>query len=147
MVWGKTKKETHPEANGRGARRPTSNSAVNWLLDNLEDAVKLGPGFPLRHVSRILGRKYHTATIKRFGTVQFRPESSDALAFVQVFRRKEYDLSPYHQHVRVTAAYRRIIEKGRTPIILDAGANVGAATIWFARLFPEAQVFAIEDRK
>ena len=144
MVWGKINKEAPPEASGRRARRLTSNSAVNWFFDNLEDAVKLGPGFPLRHVSRIMGRKYHTATIKRFGTIQLRPKSSDALVFAQVFRRKEYDLSPYGQHVRVTAAYQHIIEKGKTPIILDAGANIGAATIWFARLFPEAQVFAIE---
>jgi FkbM family methyltransferase len=144
MAWGRTNKETPPRDNGRGAARLTLDRVVNWLLGNLEDAVALGPSFPLRHFARLLGRKYHTVTIKRFGTVRLRPNSSDAATFVQVFRRKEYDLSAHSQYLRVSAAYQNIVKKGKTPIIIDAGANIGAATIWFAGLFPEAQVFAIE---
>jgi|ERR1700683_1373089 len=144
MVSGKTNEQAPPVADDKVAGRLTLNSIAYWLLDNLEDAVELGPGFPLRHLSRMMGRKYHTTTIKRFGTVRIRSKSFDAVTFVKVFRRKEYDISAYGQYSRVIAAYRYILEKGKTPIVVDAGANAGAATIWFAKLFPQAQVFAIE---
>lgn len=144
MVSEKTGQSAFPEARAEGAVRPTLSGVAHWLMANVEDALELGPSFPLRHLSRMMGRKYHTATIKRFGTVRFRPKSSDAVTFIKVFRRREYDFSAYGQYSRVIAAYKRIVENGKTPIVVDAGANVGAATIWFAKLFPKARVFAIE---
>jgi FkbM family methyltransferase len=91
-----------------------------------------------------MGRKYHTATIRGFGKVRIRPESSDAASFVQVFRRREYDLSAHGQYSYVIALYKDIVKGGATPIIVDAGANVGAGAMWFAKQFPLAHVFAIE---
>lgn len=55
MFWGRTNKETPPRDNGRGAARLTLDRVVNWLLGNLEDAVALGPSFPLRHFAETLG--------------------------------------------------------------------------------------------
>jgi FkbM family methyltransferase len=36
------------------------------------------------------------------------------------------------------------LEAGRIPIIVDAGANIGAASLWFCAAFPESAVIAIE---
>jgi FkbM family methyltransferase len=114
------------------------------ILSNVRDGLVLGPTFPLRHISGLLGRKYHVTTIKGVGTVRIRPKSSDAATFAQVFRNKEYDLSGRAQFSRVMAAYQSILNAGQIPIIIDAGANVGAASIWFARLFPRARILAVE---
>lgn len=45
---------------------------------------------------------------------------------------------------RVMRRYGDILAAGRKPIIVDAGANIGISTIWFARAFPQARVISIE---
>jgi FkbM family methyltransferase len=40
--------------------------------------------------------------------------------------------------------YHSILALGKKPVIVDAGANSGASSIWFAREFPEAEIVAIE---
>jgi hypothetical protein len=116
--------------------------AVQWrvslaakIWSNLADSVTLGPTFPLRHLSKLRGRKFHLATIKQVGTVYIRLNSSDARTFIQVFRDKEYDLlgRGQGQFARVMATYQQMLDAGQTPIIIDAGANVGAASISFAK--------------
>ena len=57
-----------------------------------------------------------------------RVPSSDADAFVQVFSDEEYAFS--------------IAKPPRT--IIDAGANIGLASIYFANAFPEAKIVAVE---
>ena len=87
-------------------------------------------------------------TIKsRVGKLAFRPGSSDLYVLREIFARREYDLSKYPQFSRVMKAYRQLIDAGRTPIIIDAGANIGASAIWFSRSFPEATVIAVEPEK
>jgi FkbM family methyltransferase len=119
-------------------------SILERILRNLKDSAELGLSFPLRHISGLLGRKYHVTSIKGAGIVRIRPKSSDAQAFVDIFRDKAYDLSRCGQFPRVRETYQRILDSGQTPIIIDAGANVGAAAIWFSRQFPQATVLAIE---
>ena len=117
---------------------------IERIWQNVLDAAVLGPTFPLRHLSRLLGRKYHVTRIKRVGKVHLRTNDSDAATFSHVFRNKEFDLSVHRQFPRVMAAYQRILDAGQIPVILDAGANVGASSIWFAYQFGEAHVLAIE---
>jgi FkbM family methyltransferase len=114
------------------------------ILTYVREGILLGPTFPLRHLSKILGRRYHVASIKGAGKVYMRPNNSDGEVFLKIFGKREYDFSSLYQFSRVTAAYRSILEAGKTPIIIDAGANVGAATIWFSELFPLASIIAVE---
>jgi FkbM family methyltransferase len=61
-----------------------------------------------------------------------------------VFVQKEYDISHLRQYERISRTYKNILAAGRLPIIIDAGANVGAASIWFSMRFPAARVLALE---
>jgi len=113
------------------------------ITRNTKQGFTYGASVPLRHVSRFLGRKYHMITMG--GTrARIRPKAADLWMFVQIFHNKEYNLASRAQTPRILAAYRKILDDGKVPIIIDAGANVGAASMWFANQFPEALILAIE---
>ena len=62
------------------------------------------------------------------GLVGVRPGSTDERTFAHVFLNREYD-----------------IELPLEPrLIVDAGANVGYASVWFASRYPQARIIAIE---
>src|SRR5947207_8900476 len=70
---------------------------------------------------------------------------SDISIFFQVSVQREYDTRMWQpQHKWLEQKYKMIIEAGDTPIIIDAGANIGLASLWFAELFPLAKIFAVE---
>lgn len=89
-----------------------------------------------------------TITVKtKIGKLCLRPTDSDAETFTSVFDRGPYNLSRLAQHARVLKAYHRILADNRSPLIIDAGANVGAASLWFAAQFPMAKIIAIEPEQ
>lgn len=112
-------------------------------VTNREEAKTFGPLFRLRRVGRLLGLQSMQLPTK-IGRIYIRPGNSDADAFIQTFIRRPYDLSPFPQYRRVLAAYERILAAGERPVILDGGANVGAASRWFSMQFPEAAIVALE---
>ena len=74
-----------------------------------------------------------------------RPRGSDLNVVLQIFGTRDYDLGwclPYKQHIE--AVCDRIVADGDVPLIIDAGANIGASALWFSLHFPDARVFAIE---
>lgn len=78
----------------------------------------------------------------------FREDSvGDKGVIKQVFVDRDYNLSRLARFADITLEYQRIVDSGRTPLIVDCGANIGASPIWFSRLFPEARVFAIEPEE
>jgi FkbM family methyltransferase len=60
--------------------------------------------------------------------VTIRPDTSDLKCFEKVFIREEYFI-PFETNPR---------------LIVDAGANIGLATLYFAGKFPQAKIVAIE---
>jgi FkbM family methyltransferase len=98
----------------------------------------------LRYTAKFLGRAECSIPIKGAGRVKIRTNSTDHLTFAQVFWYKEYDFSRSAQYEHVMDVYRSILAAQRLPIIVDAGANVGAASIWFAMHFPGARILAVE---
>jgi FkbM family methyltransferase len=75
--------------------------------------------------------------------LRLRPLDSDLFVAAQIFGWQEYDLGR-----EVTTALNRLAHiwraEGFTPLIVDAGANVGYSSLYFARAFPEAMVVAVE---
>jgi FkbM family methyltransferase len=99
----------------------------------------------------ILGRYFrarqtmYRVNLRNFGPISVRLDGSDISTFKQVFVKREYDLSGLGSAVeRVSARYKALLSQGKVPVLIDAGANVGAASLWFHRLFPEATIVAIE---
>lgn len=60
--------------------------------------------------------------------IKLRIPSSDEITYEQVFKDKEYDFK----------------EKTEPQVIIDAGANIGLASIFFANKFPSAKILSIE---
>lgn len=117
---------------------------INAFFKDLKHTGKLGAGYLLRHPMALFGRKVAALPIRGIGSVHLRYGTTDDAVLRQVFSRREYDLSKYPQRARLDAAYDRILASGKTPLIIDAGANVGMASIWFARKYPKAHLLAVE---
>lgn len=114
---------------------------LQWTV---REARCFGPGFVMRHWTALRGAKRHQWTMKGVGDVAIRHGTTDAEVMRQVFERREYDISHRGQYPAVRARYDAICASGRTPLIIDAGANIGASALWFAREFPDARVIAVE---
>lgn len=77
--------------------------------------------------------------------VWLRATPSDTSIFFQIAIKLEYDTSAWApQHAHLQARYEEMLATGRTPVIIDAGANIGCASVWFSRRYPQAEIFAIE---
>jgi FkbM family methyltransferase len=119
---------------------------VNALANVLNDGLVLGPKFLLRYVARVARLSLFEFELPGYGRVAIRPGTSDGVVFRQVFVRKEYELPQAHAD-RLLKAYHGILARGATPLIIDAGANIGAASIWFGSRFPAARVLAVEPEE
>jgi FkbM family methyltransferase len=115
------------------------------IARDMRDVISIGPAFPLRrHISELfLGTPLYTTKIAGV-KVHLRSRSSDVEVFRQVFSCGEYDFSGTAQFRRLEVSYNSLLSSDTVPVIIDAGANVGAATIWFAQLFPRACIIAVE---
>jgi FkbM family methyltransferase len=119
-------------------------SLFSSIAMNFGDFFELGALFPMRHLAASFGLSTFSTDVRGAGKLTMRSRSSDASVVRQVFRTKEYDLEQFPQSADIEQAYQRLVSSGVTPIVIDAGANMGASTVWFARRFPKARVIAIE---
>lgn len=102
------------------------------------------------HLMRVLPSKNREAVtqVKVPGLangIWVRPHGSDMKVVLQTFAERDYGLGwcePYRAHM--LALCKSIREAGDVPLIIDAGANVGASTMLFASAFPDCHIYAIE---
>lgn len=125
---------------GRIWRRLCASVALNF-----SDAVRLGPAVLLRHFGRLSAQPIQTVHLRNHGPIKIRRHESDLSVLREVFGERAYDMAR-HPHVaaRLDQRYRAILATGRRPVVLDCGANIGAATIAFAETWPRAAFVAIE---
>jgi FkbM family methyltransferase len=84
-------------------------------------------------VSKLIGRRYLWQVMHAGCSHPFwlRLPSSDVPTYKQVFVDKEYDFSASQPPA----------------VIIDAGANIGLASIWFANRFPNSMILAVEPER
>ena len=76
--------------------------------------------------------------------VDIRRKTSDLEVVRQIWRDEQYAI-PYAAHTNRLKRYEAAIRAdGHVPVIVDAGANIGAAALWFANVWPSAHVVAVE---
>lgn len=68
----------------------------------------------------------------------------DMAVIAQVFFSEDYGISSLAQSSKIISTYHNLIKNGKTPLILDIGANSGMASVYFARDYPEARIIGIE---
>jgi FkbM family methyltransferase len=73
-----------------------------------------------------------------------RRKTSDEAVVRQIFVNREYDFTRLRRAAELTDLVKRGAASGRHPLIVDAGANVGATALYFAMMVPTARVVAIE---
>jgi FkbM family methyltransferase len=78
------------------------------------------------------------------GSLYIRLLSSDTPTLRAVYVKQVYDISNYPQDKYLTDYYESAVNSGKTPLIIDCGANIGLAACWFAQKFPKAKIIAIE---
>ena len=125
---------------------------------NLKRWVKAVASFGLRQgtvayflltVPRLIGsgsRKVKPMRVRGLSRpIWLRPATSDWFVMEKVYIDLDYSLMqwPEHQHA-IRARYESALARGQVPIIVDAGAHIGLATLWFATQFPRARILAVE---
>lgn len=108
----------------------------------------------LRHAFSIAGtpRRETRAALERIAVetpagphhLYSRPGTSDRDVIWSVFERRDYDLSRLRRFDEIRQWLGARHRQGRRPLIIDAGANIGASAVFFALTFPTATVIAIE---
>jgi FkbM family methyltransferase len=119
-------------------------SVARKIAENIKDVRVFGPNFLLRHLSNLRRRPFHRANIRGIGKIHMRPGPDDVNLFREVFCNKQYDLSRFKHGAILKKAYRDLLKRGSVPLIIDAGASIGAASLWFSREFPQAEIIAVE---
>jgi FkbM family methyltransferase len=74
----------------------------------------------------------------------FRPGSTDEWVIDQVFRHHQYAFDQWALTAEILDLVARRAAQGKKPLIIDAGANIGAAAVYFALKMPSARIVAIE---
>lgn len=71
-------------------------------------------------------------------------DKNDLSVAIQIFAREEYAIREFRRARDIEARYQAIIDAGRTPLVLDCGANIGLSALYFNDLFPKARIVAVE---
>lgn len=104
----------------------------------------IGPAAAL-HVfwRRALGRAGPMDVRAGAQTIRIRPTDSDPFVASQIFGWKDYQMGDALLG-GLRGLVRRQLAAGLQPLVIDAGANVGYSALYFAAMFPEAVVVAVE---
>jgi FkbM family methyltransferase len=81
------------------------------------------------------------------GDVFIRARTTDLSVFVQTFFLRESDISQLRQYEMLKRKYDDILRRGRLPIVIDGGGNIGTVSMFLAHLFPKAKIVLVEPDK
>ena len=107
-------------------------------LNVAKDLLRGGPRFAA--TSAFAGR----VPVANGLALDIRRNTSDLEVVRQIWRDEQYAI-PYTAHMERLKRFEADIRAGgHVPVIVDAGANIGAAALWFAKAWPSAHVVAVE---
>ena len=70
--------------------------------------------------------------------------SSHLPTFMQIMVNRHYDVDKFPQAKALRARFQHANEQGKKLPIIDCGANIGISSLWFAKEFPGAEIYAVE---
>jgi FkbM family methyltransferase len=114
------------------------------IAKHREEMRRFGRRFWLRNLRGITRQGLKPIYLNGMAPIYIRPGESDLEVVHEVFFARHFDIKPEAVRNRIRGRYTEIIGSGKLPIIIDAGANIGASTIWFARQYPQARIAAVE---
>lgn len=118
-------------------------SIAKRLQGLAEDIRLLGTASAAKGVlAHFAGGTFHFKTSQ--GQVAIRGRNSDYAVLRQVFGYKQYSIASRDAEQAIRSRYEHILSNGDTPVIIDAGANIGLTALWFSKQYPRSKVFAIE---
>src|SRR5262245_22787707 len=80
--------------------------------------------------------------------VWLRPATTDWVVMEEVFMNHSYGFARWPDHDRaIREYYDGALQRGQTPVIIDCGAHIGLATLWFAQQYPAARIFSVEPAR
>ncbi len=76
--------------------------------------------------------------------VYLRDQVSDRSIFWQVLVQRQYRMDIFPHFKAIQSYYHAMVAKGKIPLIIDGGANIGLASRFYATTFPKAKIIAVE---
>ena len=107
-------------------------------LETAKDLLRGGPTFTARAATS------ESLPLGRGETIRVRRGTSDLEVVRQVWRDEQYAIVHDAYAERLRNYETAIQAAGKVPVIVDAGANIGAAALWFAREWPRARIVGVE---
>lgn len=118
---------------------------ARWVLRLGQSLLRRAPIIDLLPPFLARSRRYFFD--RRLGHIQrlqVRSLLSDYWAYDQSIVCSTFDYRRFAQFDVLQDRYESIVHQGRTPLIIDCGANIGMSAYWFATQFPHARVLAVE---
>jgi FkbM family methyltransferase len=76
--------------------------------------------------------------------LRLRAGTYDLAVFSHIFHSLQYSTRDLARNDDLQARYEAIRAAGRRPLIIDAGANIGMAALYFRDIYPEAAILCVE---
>lgn len=128
--------------------KSSKKSFLNWIIKFSRRFIAI---FLFRSKSRFIvltppifsKQKIYDHQNKKIFSLSIRDEI-DVLVMEQIFVDHDYNLGRLARYSELLGSYQRIIDSGKTPLVIDCGANSGMATLYFKETFPLAHIVSVE---
>ena len=118
--------------------------AARRLSAGIGSARLLGTGAAKHLLGRISGRPTCEVTVRGVGRVTVRPSEPDLASLRQMLGTRELEINVPAIAEALSKRCKQICASGSVPVIVDAGAYIGASALWFRKAYPAAHVVAVE---